>query len=156
MVVKDGVVPLVPRGQQHLALLDHPPDVQPLRGAVPRLAERPQQPEQRRHVDKRVVVRLEHERDVEVLDRVLEDEVGLVEDRLVVGALLDVDDVAKLGLLARDLRRRLVGREDKLGDDGRRVVAARGPGLADGQPAVAVAAAGEDLELVSVTLFIIS
>ena len=132
------------RRQQDLALLDHPADVEPLCGAVPGLAERAQQAQQRGHVDEGVVVGLQHEGDVKVLHGVLEDEVGFVQDGLVVGALLDVDDIAKLRLLSRDLGRGLVGRQHKLGDDGRRVVPARGPRFSHGEPAVAVASARKD------------
>ena len=71
VVVKLGVVPLVPRLQQHLRVPRHHADVQALALAGGVLAQRVQLRDHGRHVDERVVISLEHKLDVVALHRVL-------------------------------------------------------------------------------------
>lgn len=74
VVVEDGIVPLVPRGQQHLAVPRHLAQVEALgAGALGRLAQRAQLVNQWRNVDEGIVISFEHELGVPVAHGVLHD-----------------------------------------------------------------------------------
>jgi hypothetical protein len=60
VVVERGIVPLVPRLQQHLAVLRHLAHVQPLPLAARVLAHGAQLGHQGRHIDEGIVICLQH------------------------------------------------------------------------------------------------
>ena len=93
MVVEHHVVPLVPRLQEDLALLGHLAHVHALRPAAWGGAQPAQLLDERPVVDKGIVVRLQDVAHVVVGDGVLQHKVGFEQDALVVGLLLEQDDV---------------------------------------------------------------
>ena len=88
------IVPLVSRLQHDLTALSHAAHVHALVLAARCLAQQLELTDERNHIDEGIIICLEDESHVVVGDCILEDEVGLVQNALVVGLVVQECNVS--------------------------------------------------------------
>lgn len=96
VIVKDNVVPLVSRLQQHFAFFGHSAHVDAFIGAILCEAQEVQLVYERLNVDESIIICFQNELHVVVGNSIFQDVVCLEQDRLVVGLVVYEDNVTML------------------------------------------------------------